>query len=923
MMSRQPRSRGRWWAVCALALVVGSGISVATTAPSQADQDVVVSPAPDRKQPRIQDGRVYSITSDGPDVVVGGTFTKVRVGNSSQPSFVQPRLFRFNSDTGAIDMSFAPVLNGDVEAVTYTADRQALLIAGNFTEVNGQPAQRIAKLRLDGTLDTSFKASAGSRVKDFALLGDRLILGGEFGRINGKLVRGLAAIDPDTGATDLTFDLPVSVSRDQYAPYVQELDVSADGRWLVIGGNFTKVGNALRHQVAVIDLAGTSPKVAPWATDRYEMKCSGSYLDTYIRGIDISPDSSFFVVNTTGAFFGNTSLCDTSSRWELPLTQGKSGGGLEPTWVDHSGGDTFWAVEITESAVYVGGHQRWTNNPYPSPRGDNDGPGSVSRPGIAALDPYSGVPLSWNPTRDRGRGVEALHATDDFLMVGHDTTYFGGLLRQRLALLPTQGGTLNPVPQEVPLPVNFSYTTSGDSLNRMAFDGAGFTSITTVSGPSKDGINWTGSRDGFVQHGKLNYFGPAQGFYSRPFTATTVGTPATNLSTSVGYLDTNYNLTPYDQPYGVAETRTAAFKGGKVLYTRTNSSQLYYRGHSLQSGILEGYEWVASSKDWSGARALEFVGNFLYAAWNDNRLYRFHAPDGLPRWGTRTLVDTGTSSGIPWSSMTSLIATPISGGSMPPTPPAEPNCVGSTPWNVSYFPNRTLAGAPAVVGCDNTINESWGSGSPSSEIPNDDFSARFTQEIALPGPAQIKVTASSNNGIRVYVDGDRVINSWSDGTFTNLTGTSPTLDPGNHKVTVEYYDRTGDANVSVGLQTIPVTPPTPDTAAPDSTIATPANKASVAAGTVTATGTSTDDKGVTEVRVAVRDRDNKLWLQGNGSWAAGYAYRLATLASPGATSTNWSINVNLPSGNFAFDARARDAAGNLDGSAAWRPFSVL
>ena len=55
------------------------------------------------------------------------------------------------------------------------------------------------------------------------------------------------------------------------------------------------------------------------------------------------------------------------------------------------------------------------------------------------------------------------------------------------------------------------------------------------------------------------------------------------------------------------------------------------------------------------------------------------------------------------------------------------------------------------------------------------------------------------------------------------------------------------------------------------------------AGSVTATGTSTDDKGVTEVRIAVRNRDNNLWLQGDGSWGTAYAYRLATVASPGAT----------------------------------------
>ena len=126
------------------------------------------------------------------------------------------------------------------------------------------------------------------------------------------------------------------------------------------------------------------------------------------------------MVNTTGAFFGNTTLCDTSSRWELPPT--KTGGGLEPTWVDHTGGDTHWAVEITESAVYIGGHQRWSNNPNPSPGGDNDGPGAVIRGRASRRStPTPASPSRGTRRRDRGRGVEALHATDDYLMVGSDT----------------------------------------------------------------------------------------------------------------------------------------------------------------------------------------------------------------------------------------------------------------------------------------------------------------------------------------------------------------------------------------------------------------------------------------------------------------------------------------------------------------------
>jgi hypothetical protein len=919
---RSLRTRhGRLVASAIAAVALASGLVMGSGAPAPADQDVVVSPTPEAKHPRVLDGRIYDIDNQGPDVLVGGTFNTIRNGAAGSPNLTQAKLFKFSSDTGQIDESFNPVINGNVEAVTYTDDGQGILVAGAFTTIDGQPAQRIAKLHLDGTLDTSFTASAGTTVKDFALVGGRLILGGEFGKINNKTVRGLAAIDPDTGAIDPSFDLPISESRDAYAPYVLEMDASPDGRWLVVGGNFKKVGALTRYQLAVIDLSGASPKVAPWSTDMYERQCASVYNDTWIRGIDISPDSKWFVVNTTGAFFGNNTLCDTSSRWELPPT--KTGGGLEPTWVNHTGGDTHWAVEITETAVYIGGHQRWSNNPNPSPGGDNDGPGAVSRPGIEAVDPYSGVPLSWNPTRDRGRGVEAFNATDDYLMVGSDTTIFAGQIRQRLAMLPVAGGTANPVPEDVPLPVNFYYTTSGFDMNRMAFDGSTFGSISTVSGPLQDGVNWSGTRDGFVQHDRLNYYGPSQAFYSRSFDGTTVGSSVTNLSTSVGYVDANYNLTPYDQPYGVAETRSAAFKGGRVLYTRTNSSTLFWRGHSLESGILGGQEFVASSKDWSGARAMEFVGDFLYAAWSDNRLYRFYAPDGLPQWGTRTLVDSGSTSGIPWSSMTSLIATPISGGSMPPTPPTPPNCTDSTPWNINFYPNRTLAGAPAVVGCDDTINEAWGTGSPNSEIPSDQFSGRFTRDLTLAESAQVKVTANSDDGIRVWIDGERVINTWSDGVFNGLTGTSPTLEPGNHKVKVEYYENGGGAFISVGLQIIPVAPPpTPDTIAPETTATSPAANSTVPAGSVTGTGTATDNVGVTEVRVGVRDRDSGLWLQANGTWGSAYAYRLASLSAPGGTSTNWSLSVNLPAGRFAFDGRARDAAGNIDGSAAFRPFVV-
>jgi hypothetical protein len=88
---------------------------------------------------------------------------------------------------------------------------------------------------------------------------------------------------------------------------------------------------------------------------------------------------------------------------------------------------------VTGSAVYVGGHQQWLNNPKGR---KNAGPGAVSRPGIGAIDPATGLALAWNPTSARGVGVEALVATSSGLLVGDDTTELGKQYHARLGMFP-------------------------------------------------------------------------------------------------------------------------------------------------------------------------------------------------------------------------------------------------------------------------------------------------------------------------------------------------------------------------------------------------------------------------------------------------------------------------------------------------------
>ncbi|CAN5344055.1 hypothetical protein BH09ACT12_BH09ACT12_27820 [soil metagenome] len=915
----------------ALSLIASAGLTV-SPAPASGAQNVVVGQSPNQTHPRVLNGRVYAIATSGNLVAVGGTFTSVRNGAGGSPDQARQWIFLYNSDTGKIVETFNPILQGPtpsttglvadqpgVESIQFAPDGQSLYVGGWFTSVNGQSRRRIVRLNLDGSITPGFSASFNNTINDMALTGNRLIVGGEFNTVNQQPVQRLVSLDPATGATQTDFNLPLTDSRDQYAPYLQEMDASADGRWLAIAGNFQSVGTVERNQVALIDLQapGGAPRVANWSTDLYSNDCASVYDDSWVRAVDISPDSTYLVIAGTGAYSADT-LCDSAARWELPPTQ--SGDHLEPTWRTLTGGDTFWSAEVTDAAVYLGGHQRWVNNPNPSPGGDNDGPGSVQRYGIAALDPLTGAPLSWNPGRDRGRGAEALTATDDFLFVGSDTDYFNGELRQRLAALPTAGGTANPKPTRTDLPVNLDYVTD-NQLRSVSFDGSTFGSPSPV--PAAAGVDWTGFRDGFVQNGELHYFGASQAFYSRPFSASNIGTP-TNLSASVGYLDSNADLTPYDQPYGVAETNTAAYNPatGQIYYV-TNDGKLMRRGYSLESGIIDAEQYLAAGSSFAGARGLTFIGDWLYAAWSDGSLYRFYAPRGEVDYGSRQLVDSSTTN---WSQVTGLFTTPGTGAAVPPTAP-DYTCSAATPWRAKYWSNQALDGAPDAMRCEADVNYNFGSGAPSgTSLPSNNFSASWTRSITVPAGKALKVDAAADDGVRVYVDGVRIVDDWVDSSADTRSGTSAALSGGEHTVRVEYYENQGGAQIQVATSIVdaPPAPLEPDNIPGDTTVSSPQANDVLRTGSITFTGGATDNRGVTSVRVGIYNRDDasKRWLQSDGSFGSSYAYRSPVLATPGVSSTSWSIDITLPAGNYAIDAVAIDSSGNQDLSSVFRSFSV-
>ncbi|MCW2764501.1 MAG: conserved repeat protein [Nocardioides sp.] len=148
----------------------------------------------------------------------------------------------------------------------------------------------------------------------------------------------------------------------------------------------------------------------------------------------------------------------------------------------------------------------------------------------------------------------------------------------------------------------------------------------------------------------------------------------------------------------------------------------------------------------------------------------------------------------------------------------------------------------------------------------------------------------------------------------------PATVAGTYTLTARATDqaaKTGQATRSFGVAAA-------DSQAPDTSIATPATNATLAPPTSTVTGAASDNVGVASVTILVKDRDTGLWLKNDGTWGSTTAntQRPATLASPGAASTTWTIDIPLGAGNYTVTARAFDAAGNQDATPASRQFSV-
>jgi hypothetical protein len=631
------------------ALILGvSALAAPSATAVQVAQDRIVSANPSDITPNIIDPphdnyHVSSIAQIGSRTYVAGEFTQIENAGSSVVYTVSG-LFAFDTATGQIDTTgFGfPAVNGRLEVLAPSEDGQSLFVGGDFSQIDGIHTKKIASLDpATGAVITKFKASADNKVNDLVARGGLLYMGGTFLNVDGSPRSGIAAVDPVTGALSSELALPVTGTRlDRKPMHVDRIDVTPDASRLLISGNFTAVGGVTRGQLAMINLTTSPDTLANWATDRYTPLCATKFA-TYIRDIDFSPDGSYFVVATTGATAINhggtpTSgpLCDSSARFET----GATGSGIQPTWTDFVGGDTNYSVAITGTAVYLGGHQRWQNNYFGA---DSAKPGSVGRPGIAALSPLNGIPFQWNPKRVRGLGAQALLATGDGLFVGSDTDIIGGEYHAKLALMPLAGGELVPpaVPGSIPGEL-YTIQQNGQMVAR-SYDG------TTFGSPAvRTSQDWSSVRGALMLSGVL-YTGWSDGTFRRQ-------TLADNHVGGQTIINQQGLATETQQPPSMGTQLSGATgmfwdpANGRLYYTVAGDLHLYYRAFLTESDLLGDYRYTActwnalpSSNTCGGlnpsiVQGMTLAGGVLYFGQANGNLssVSFTSGSGVTSYGT-------------------------------------------------------------------------------------------------------------------------------------------------------------------------------------------------------------------------------------------------------------------------------------------------
>lgn len=113
-----------------------------------------------------------------------------------------------------------------------------------------------------------------------------------------------------------------------------------------------------------------------------------------------------------------------------------------------------------------------------------------------------------------------------------------------------------------------------------------------------------------------------------------------------------------------------------------------------------------------------------------------------------------------------------------------------------YFNSKNLSGTPVLARTE-AVDFDWGSGAPGAGVNADKFSVRWTGFVQAPTTGSYLFQTRSDEGVRLWVKGARLVNHWTAHTATDDTAAKPLkLVAGRrYPVVMEYFDSTGPGEI--------------------------------------------------------------------------------------------------------------------------------
>ena len=115
-----------------------------------------------------------------------------------------------------------------------------------------------------------------------------------------------------------------------------------------------------------------------------------------------------------------------------------------------------------------------------------------------------------------------------------------------------------------------------------------------------------------------------------------------------------------------------------------------------------------------------------------------------------------------------------------------------------YFNNKTLTAPTVLTRTDATVNNDYGNGSPGSGVNSDNFSVRWSGQVEAPVSGTYTFSTISDDGVRLSVNGNQVINNWTDhGPATDNSAGISLVAGQKYSITMEFYESGGGATAKL------------------------------------------------------------------------------------------------------------------------------